>query len=111
MKKQFAYSQKSTDEVRSILASTILAVGVALCFTLAGCVAPKVGLMSTSALQHRNAEIQKQVDDDRLGYFFGPTRWVSHAIQERNLKHDQAKIQQELVERRIDPTPAELAED
>jgi hypothetical protein len=86
-------------------------LGIALCLTLAGCVAPKVGLMSTSALQHRNAEIQKQVDDGRLGYFWGPTRWVSHPIQERNLKHDQAKIQQELVQRGIDPTPAKLAED
>jgi hypothetical protein len=86
-------------------------LGIALCLTLAGCVAPKVGLMSTSALEHRNAEIQKQVDDDRLGYFWGPTRWVSHAIQERNLKHDQAKIKHELVQRGIDPTPAKLAED
>ena len=82
-----------------------------MCLTLAGCVAPKVDVMSTSALQHRNAEIQKQVADDRLGYFWGPTRWVSHAIQERNLKHDQAKIQQELVQRGIDPTPVGLAED
>ena len=82
-----------------------------MCLTLAGCVAPKVGLMPTPALQHRNAEIQKQVDDDRLGYFWGPTRWISHAIQERNLKHDQAKIKQELVRRGSDPTPAKLTDD
>jgi hypothetical protein len=88
-----------------------LILGLAVCLPLMGCVAPQVTTMSTAALIRRNSEIQKQVDDDRLGYYYGPVRWVSHPIQQRNLQHDQSRIQNELARRGVDSKPIKLAED
>ena len=43
---------------------------------------------------------EKRIKDNELGVYLGPIRWVSHAIEERGVTHENQAIEQELKRRR-----------
>jgi hypothetical protein len=69
--------------------------------SLAGCAIPDSQLAkhSTEDLKRRHAELTQRIKDDELGVYFGPIRWVSHAIEERGVTHENQAIEQELKRR------------
>jgi hypothetical protein len=69
--------------------------------SLAGCATPDSQLAkhSTEDLERRHAELTRRIKDDELGVYFGPIRWVSHAIEERGVTHENQAIEQELKQR------------
>jgi hypothetical protein len=69
--------------------------------SLAGCATPdsQLAKRSTEDLQRRHAELTQRIKDDELGVYFGPIRWVSHAIEERGVTHENQAIEQELQRR------------
>jgi hypothetical protein len=68
---------------------------------LAGCATPDshLGKRSTEDLESRHAELTQRIKDDELGVYFGPIRWVSHAIEERGVTHENQAIEK-LLQRR-----------
>ena len=69
--------------------------------SLAGCASPnsQIAKRSTEDLARRHAELTRRIKDDELGVYFGPIRWVSHAIEERGVTHENQAIEQELNRR------------
>jgi len=69
--------------------------------SLAGCATPDGQLAkdSTEDLERRHAELTQRIKDDELGVYFGPIRWVSHAIEERGVTRENQAIEQELKRR------------
>ena len=69
--------------------------------SLAGCATPdsQIAKRSTEDLERRHAELTQRIKDDELGVYFGPIRWVSHAIEERGVTHENQAIEQELKRR------------
>jgi len=55
--------------------------------------------MSTAELEQRRSEINRLIANDELGFYYGPTRWVSHAVEERNVNHEKRAIDSELARR------------
>ena len=68
---------------------------------LAGCGTPdsQIAKRSTADLERRHAELTQRIKDDELGVYFGPIRWVSHAIEERGVTLENQAIEQELNRR------------
>jgi hypothetical protein len=68
---------------------------------LAGCGTPdsQIAKRSTEYLETRHAELTQRIKDDELGVYFGPIRWVSHAIEERGVTKENQAIEQELKRR------------
>jgi hypothetical protein len=66
--------------------------------SLAGCGTPDshIAKHSTGGLERRHAELTQRIKDDELGVYFGPIRWVSHAIEERGVTQENQAIEQEL---------------
>jgi hypothetical protein len=69
--------------------------------SLAGCGTPdsQIAKHSTGVLERRHAELTQRIKDDELGVYFGPIRWVSHAIEERGVTQENQAIEQELRRR------------
>jgi hypothetical protein len=69
--------------------------------SLAGCGTPdsQIAKHSTGYLETRHAELTQRIKDDELGVYFGPIRWVSHAIEERGVTQENQAIEQELKRR------------
>jgi hypothetical protein len=69
--------------------------------SLAGCATPvsQLAKRSTEDLERRHAELTQRIKGDELGVYFGPIRWVSHAIEERGVTHENLAIEQELTRR------------
>jgi hypothetical protein len=54
---------------------------------------------STAALTARKAELQEKERDDAYGIYIGPTRWISHAIDEKKSRDELRSIDAELAQR------------
>ena len=69
--------------------------------SLAGCATPndQLAKQSTGDLQRRHTELTQRIKDDELGVYFGPIRWVSHAIEERGVTRENLAIEQLLKQR------------
>jgi len=85
---------------KSRMKTTLITVTIAA-VSLAGCATPDSQLAkhSTEDLQRRHAELTQRIKDDELGVYFGPIRWVSHAIEERGVTHENQAIEQMLKQR------------
>ena len=59
--------------------------------------------VSTAALTARRAELQEKERDDAYGIYFGPTRWISHALDEKKSRDERAAIDSELEHRHVRP--------
>jgi hypothetical protein len=55
--------------------------------------------VSTAALTTRKVELQQKARDDAYGIYFGPTRWVSHALDEKKSRDELRSIDAELAQR------------
>jgi hypothetical protein len=55
--------------------------------------------VSIAALTARKAELQEKERDDAYGIYFGPTRWISHAIDEKKSRDELRSIDTELAQR------------
>ena len=55
--------------------------------------------VSTAALTARKAELQEKEHDDAYGIMYGPTRWISHAIDEKKSRDELRSIDAELAQR------------
>jgi hypothetical protein len=69
--------------------------------SFAGCGTPdcQVAKHSIGVLERRHAELTQRVKDDELGVYFGPIRWVSHAIEECGVTQENQAIEHELTRR------------
>ena len=69
--------------------------------SLAGCATHDSQLAKRSTEDHerRHADLTQRIKDDELGVYFGPIRWVSHAIEERGVTQENQAIEQELTRR------------
>ena len=69
--------------------------------SLAGCAThdSQIAKRSTADLERRHAELTQRIKDDELGVYFGPIRWVSHAMEERGVTQENQAIEQELTRR------------
>jgi len=54
---------------------------------------------STAALTARKAELQEKERDDAYGIYYGPARWVSHALDEKKSRDELRSIDAELAQR------------
>jgi hypothetical protein len=73
----------------------------AIAALLSGCATriENTGYASTADLQTRRAELQRQFAENDFGIYFGPTRWISHATDERASRIELQKINAELARR------------
>ena len=55
--------------------------------------------LSTATLTARKAELQEKERDDAYGIFYGPTRWISHALNEKKSRDELRSIDAELAQR------------
>ena len=83
--------------------------------TLVGCATQPVDVhtASTTQLLNRRAELERRVREDQLGVYFGPIRWISHAAEEKGVKHEIREIDAELTRRQVKvpesaATPADM---
>jgi len=78
-----------------------LAAGALVALILTGCEAriDNPHAVSTATLTARKAELQEKKRDDAYGSYFGPTRWISHAIDEKKSRDELRSIDAELEHR------------
>ena len=80
-----------------------LAAGALVALLLTGCETrinnPHV--VSTAALTARKAELQEKERDDAYGIYYGPARWISHALDEKKSREERAAIDAELEHRHV----------
>ena len=57
--------------------------------------------VSTAALTTRKVELQQKERDDAYGIYFGPTRWISHALDEKKSRDELRSIDAELEHRHM----------
>jgi hypothetical protein len=78
-----------------------LVAGALVALLLAGCETriDNPHTASTAALTARKAELQEKKRDDAYGIYFGPTRWISHAIDEKKSNDELRSIDAELTQR------------
>ena len=81
---------------------TKLLCALAATIALAGCGTPnsRIAAHPTGVLQKRHAELTQRIKDDELGVYFGPIRWISHAMEERGVTKENQAIEQELKKRK-----------
>jgi membrane protein implicated in regulation of membrane protease activity len=53
--------------------------------------------VSTAALTGRKAELQEKERNDAYGIYVGPTRWISHALDEKKSRDELRSIDAELA--------------
>jgi hypothetical protein len=58
---------------------------------------------STAALTQRKAYLQERERIDDYGIMYGPTRWISHAIDEKKSRDELRSIDAELEHRHMRP--------
>ena len=51
----------------------------------------------------RKAELQEKERDDAYGIYYGPARWISHALDEKKSRDERAAIDAELEHRHVRP--------
>lgn len=80
-----------------------LAAGALVALLLTGCETriDKPYAVPTAALTARKAELQEKERDDAYGIYFGPTRWISHAIDEKKSRDELRSIDAELEHRHV----------
>jgi hypothetical protein len=78
-----------------------LAAGPLVALLLSGCETriDYPHAVSTAALTARKAELQEKEHDDAYGIMYGPTRWISHAIDEKKSRDELRSIDAELAQR------------
>jgi hypothetical protein len=54
---------------------------------------------STAALTARQAYLQEKERDDAYGIYYGPMRWISHALDEKKSREELHSIDAELAGR------------
>ena len=59
--------------------------------------------VSTAALTARKAELQEKERDDAYGIYYGPARWISHALDEKKSRDELRSIDAELEHRHVRP--------
>jgi hypothetical protein len=86
--------------MRSMKKNT-LAAGALVALLLTGCETrvDNPHAVETAALTARKAELQEKERDDAYGIFYGPTRWISHAIDEKKSRDELRSIDAELAQR------------
>ena len=57
--------------------------------------------VSTTALTARKAELQEKERDDAYGIYYGPARWISHALDEKKSREELRSIDAELEHRHV----------
>jgi|SRR6478672_3156124 len=57
--------------------------------------------VSAAALTARKVELQDKERDDAYGIYFGPTRWISHALDEKKSRDELRSIDAELEHRNM----------
>ena len=55
--------------------------------------------LSTAALTQRKAYLLERERVDDYGIFYGPTRWISHALDEKKSRDELHSIDAELAQR------------
>ena len=86
----------------ALLTAALICFGLAaFVFLMTGCGTPDkhIARRSTGVLQARHAELTQRIKDDELGVYFGPIRWISHAVEERGVTKENLAIEQELSKR------------
>jgi len=80
-----------------------LTVGALVALLLTGCETrvDNPHAVSTAALTTRKAELQEKERDDAYGIFYGPTRWISHALDEKKSRDELRSIDAELEHRHV----------
>jgi hypothetical protein len=77
------------------------ALAIIMAAVSAGCGTPdsQIAKHPTGVLERRHADLTQRIKDDELGVYFGPIRWISHAIEERGVTKENQAIEQELESR------------
>jgi hypothetical protein len=90
-----------TNQTALLIIIACFALGI-IAWILTGCGTPDkhIAQRPTAVLQARHAELTQRIKDDELGVFWGPMRWVSHAIEEKGVTQENLAIEQELARRR-----------
>lgn len=78
-----------------------LAAGALIALLLTGCETriDNPHAVSTATLTTRKEELQEKERDDAYGIYFGPTRWISHALDEKKSRDELRSIDAELAQR------------
>jgi len=78
-----------------------LAAGALVALLLTGCETriDNPHAVATAALTARKEELQEKERDDAYGIYFGPTRWISHALDEKKSRDELRSIDAELAQR------------
>jgi hypothetical protein len=86
------------------------ALAIIMAAVSAGCGTPdsQIAKHPTGVLERRHAELTQRIKDDELGVYFGPIRWISHAIEERGVTKENQAIEQELESRANSPISTTL---
>jgi len=92
-----------TNQIKRLILITTLAILPAslVALLLTGCETriDKPHAVSTAALTARKAELQEKERDDAYGIYYGPARWVSHALDEKKSRDELRSIDAELAQR------------
>ena len=86
--------------MKKLILITTLVAGAVVALLLNGCETriDNPHAVSTAALTARKAELQEK-ERDAYGIYFGPTRWISHAIDEKKSRDELRSIDTELAQR------------
>jgi hypothetical protein len=78
-----------------------LAAGALVALLLTGCETRMTNphAASTAALTQRKAYLLERESIDDYGIMYGPTRWISHAIDEKKSRDELHSIDAELAQR------------
>jgi len=78
-----------------------LAAGGLVALLLIGCEAriDNPHSLSTAALTQRKAYLLERERVDDYGIFYGPTRWISHALDEKKSRDELRSVDAELARR------------
>ena len=96
-------NKMKTNQMKRLILITTLAILPAslIALLLTGCETRIVDphAASTAALTARKAELQEKERDDAYGIYYGPARWVSHALDEKKSRDELRAIDVELAQR------------
>jgi hypothetical protein len=92
--------QRANEMMRKTKKNTV-AAGALVTLLLTGCETRinNPHAVSTAALTVRKAELQEKERDDAYGIYYGPARWISHALDEKKSRDELRSIDAELVQR------------
>jgi hypothetical protein len=78
----------------------LLTISMTLFYTACETRMTNVHSQQTAALIQRRDELQNKEREDDYGIMYGPTRWISHATDERASRRELQAINSELAARR-----------